>query len=231
MNNASVPVSLSFGGGNGATTTERNTVVTYATADGTATAGADYTGTASDTLTIPAGSTTGNILVPITDDTTYEAAETFTVHTTAHTPSEAVVSRGTGTVTISRNDTGPQSSFTVANVSRPENSGPATFTIALTAPTTQPVSFTASMTPGTAVTGGTGVGSNDYTFTAPTSLDIPAGSTTVTVPVTLNGDPVYEADETATLTVALAAGEDDATGGPVNATLTIPTTTARRGSR
>jgi hypothetical protein len=37
----------------------------------------------------------------------------------------------------------------------------------------------------------------------------------VTVPVTLNGDAVYEADETATLTVALAAGEDDATGGPV----------------
>jgi Calx-beta domain len=53
--------------------------VDFVTANGTATAGTDYTST-SGTLTIPAGSTSGTINVPITGDTAVEANETFTVN-------------------------------------------------------------------------------------------------------------------------------------------------------
>src|SRR5205085_5395111 len=49
------------------------------TADGTATAGSDYTAK-SGTLTIPAGSFTATITVPVFGNTTIEPDETFTVN-------------------------------------------------------------------------------------------------------------------------------------------------------
>ena len=52
--------------------------VAFATADGSAAAGADYTA-ASGTLTFAAGATTATIEVAILDDTTAEETETFTV--------------------------------------------------------------------------------------------------------------------------------------------------------
>ena len=52
--------------------------VVYATRDGTAEAGSDYSA-ASGTLTIDAGSLTGTISVPVLDDTLDEPDETFTV--------------------------------------------------------------------------------------------------------------------------------------------------------
>ena len=72
--------------------------VAYATADGTATAGSDYTAT-SGTLVFGPGQTTKTVAVPIIEDTTFEADETFTltlsnpVHGTLGTPS------ATGTIT------------------------------------------------------------------------------------------------------------------------------------
>ena len=75
--------------------------VAYATADGTAEAGADYTST-SGTLTFSAGSRTRTISVPVVDDTTDEGDETFTV--TLSTPSNATILDGTGTGTITDND-------------------------------------------------------------------------------------------------------------------------------
>src|SRR5206468_2665790 len=52
--------------------------VQYATANGTATAGSDYT-TISGTLTFAAGITSQTISVPVIGDTTVEADEAFTV--------------------------------------------------------------------------------------------------------------------------------------------------------
>ncbi len=68
--------------------------VRYATADGTATAGSDYT-TTSGTLTFTAGQTTKTVNVPVKGDTTNEADETFSL--TLNTPVNATVgSAGTG---------------------------------------------------------------------------------------------------------------------------------------
>ena len=57
--------------------------VAYATSDGTATAGNDYTAT-SETLTIGAGDRTGTISVPVVNDTDEEEDETFTVALSTH---------------------------------------------------------------------------------------------------------------------------------------------------
>ncbi len=72
--------------------------VDYATADLTATGGADYTVTLG-TATILAGQTSTTITVPILDDTEAEPEETFTV-TLSNPSGEALILDGTATVTI-----------------------------------------------------------------------------------------------------------------------------------
>ena len=75
--------------------------VDYATADGTATAGADYTAV-SGTLTFAAGETTKTVDVAVLDDEAEEAAETFTL--TLSNPSGAQLADAAGTGTIAAND-------------------------------------------------------------------------------------------------------------------------------
>jgi YD repeat-containing protein len=72
--------------------------VAYATANGTATAGQDYTAT-SGTLTIEAGTTSGTISVRIANDALFEANERFTVTLSSPT-SPVTLSRATATGTI-----------------------------------------------------------------------------------------------------------------------------------
>ena len=78
--------------------------VGYATADGTATAGTDYTPT-SGTLTFAPGVTTQTIAVNILGDTTVEPNETFTL--TLSNPTGATLARTTATATITNDDTAP----------------------------------------------------------------------------------------------------------------------------
>jgi len=75
----------------------RTVTVQYATADGTATAGADYTAT-SGTLTLPAGATTATVEVPILDDTAREESETFTVTLSDPTAATLTGAGATGTI-------------------------------------------------------------------------------------------------------------------------------------
>ena len=109
--------------------------VGYATADGSAQAGADYTAAAADaTLTIEAGARSAVIAVPVVDDALDEAdAETFTV--TLRDPVQAALADGaqaaTGTIldddargvtvapTVLELDEGGSGSYTVALRSRP----------------------------------------------------------------------------------------------------------------
>ena len=75
--------------------------VEYATTDGTAVVGADYTET-NGTLTIPVGAVAGTIRVPVHDDALDEPDETFTV--TLSNPQNATVADGEATGTITDND-------------------------------------------------------------------------------------------------------------------------------
>ena len=71
--------------------------VNYATANGTALAGSDYTST-SGTLTFNAGVTSQTINIPILNDSLNEANETFTLNLTS--PTNATLGIGTVTTTI-----------------------------------------------------------------------------------------------------------------------------------
>jgi Tol biopolymer transport system component len=75
--------------------------VDYTTADGTATAGSDYTAK-SGTLLIPAGRATAIITIPIKGDTGVEANETFFVNLAA--PVNASITDAQGVGTIVNND-------------------------------------------------------------------------------------------------------------------------------
>jgi len=70
----------------------------------------------------------------------------------------------------------------------------ATFTVTLSAVTTEDVTVNFTTADGTAISGGFGVGNNDYGSTSGT-LTIPAGSTTGTIEVHVFGDNVTEISE------------------------------------
>jgi hypothetical protein len=78
--------------------------VQYATANGTATAGSDYTAT-TGTLSFAPGEIQKTIAVSATGDTLYEAAETFFVKLSAPTGATLAVTQGQGT--IGNDDLGP----------------------------------------------------------------------------------------------------------------------------
>ncbi|HYR75689.1 MAG TPA: Calx-beta domain-containing protein [Pyrinomonadaceae bacterium] len=167
---------------------------TYSTANGTATAGSDYTAVSGAAWSIPAGSTTTTVPVSVNGDTTSEPDETFTV-TIASTGNTITNATGTGTI---QND---DASLSIGNVTQAEgNSGSSNFnfTITLSNASTTTVSGTYSTANGTATAG------SDYTAVSGAAWSIPAGSTTTTVPVSVNGDTSFEANETFTVTIASA---------------------------
>jgi YD repeat-containing protein len=93
--------------------TDTDITLAYATANGTAVAGSDYTATAG-MLTIPSGTASGSgptIRVPITNDTAIESNETFKL--TISNVVGATLGTATQTVTILDNDT-PVVTFTLA---------------------------------------------------------------------------------------------------------------------
>ena len=79
--------------------------VDYATSDGSATAGSDYTA-ANGTLTFQAGEWTKTVAVPLLNDEHDEGEETFTL--TLSNPSEAVITDGQATGTIENHDPMPR---------------------------------------------------------------------------------------------------------------------------
>ena len=79
--------------------------VNYATADGTATAGSDYTAT-SGTLTFAAGDTSKTVSVPVLNDDLDEGSETLTLTLTS--PSGATLADAEATGTITNSDPMPK---------------------------------------------------------------------------------------------------------------------------
>jgi Calx-beta domain/RTX calcium-binding nonapeptide repeat (4 copies) len=75
--------------------------VAYASADGAASAGSDYTAT-SGTLVFAPGETTKTIAVPVVGDTAVEPDETFTL--TLSSPANATLGTATATGTITNDD-------------------------------------------------------------------------------------------------------------------------------
>jgi hypothetical protein len=120
----------------------------YATADGTATAGSDYTAT-NGTLSFAAGETTKTITVAIVGDTVVEPDETFTVDLSAATGATIADASAQGTIVNDDVDAVPAlPSLTIDGVSVQEGGEKrtvlATFTVTLSAPSAVPVTVTVS---------------------------------------------------------------------------------------
>lgn len=191
-------------------------VVNYATSNGTATtADGDYS-SASGTLTIPAGSTSGVINVPVTADNKNEPNETFTVTLSGGSDYTAAGSTLSATGTINNDDSAP--TVSVANVSVAEGNG-ATGTTSLTFTVTLSAANGVATSINYATTDGTAANATDYATTSGT-LNIAAGTTTGTITVTVNRDTLYEANETLTLTLSGGSGYTSA-GSTLTATGTI----------
>jgi uncharacterized repeat protein (TIGR01451 family) len=158
----------------------------FATADGTASAGADYWPT-NGVITFPPGITEQFLSVQIQGDTVDEADETF--YLVLSNPVNAGLGKASATGTI-RDDDGPAISITDVTVSE-GNSGTtnAVFDVYLSAPSPQTVRVEYATADGSAVAPG------DYTGKSGT-LIFAAGLTNRTIAVPVRGDILIESDET-----------------------------------
>jgi len=186
---------------------ENAVIVDFATTNGTATLAEDFEDQAG-TLTFAPGETSKTISIVILGDTTEEADETFLV--TLGNPTGATIADGEATGTITDDDGVPTLSIGDATVVE-GNSGEVdlVFTITLSNAATTDVTLDYATAAGTAIAG--------TDFTAATgSLTIPAGQTSATITVKVNGDTLDEANETLTLTLSNVVGatllDGEATG-------------------
>ena len=163
------------------------------TANITATAGSDYVAVVGGTLTIPAGQNSATFNVTINGDTIVEANETFGVTLSAPTSANTTFGRASATGTITNDDAAPiLPRLSINDATAPEGNGgskPLVFTVTLAPASTQSVTVRYATANGTASMG------NDYSSNAGT-LTFAPGQTTQTIPVTVIGDLVREANET-----------------------------------
>jgi glucose/arabinose dehydrogenase len=174
--------------------------VQYATADGTALAGADYTA-AAGTVTFPPATATRTVVVPVLGDVLDEDDETFTVDLS--NPTGATIADGQGVGTIADDDPLP---FLFAGdcvaMEGAAGSTPCDFTVLLAPESGRTVGVAWATADGTATAGA------DYTA-ASGGLTFPPGATQQAVAVGVLGDAVAEGDEVFSLNLS----------SPVNATL------------
>lgn len=203
------PTSLNTTEGNSGSTNATYTVtlsgtplnavtVNYATANGTASAGSDYT-SKSGTITFAAGTTTltQTITVPILGDVTVEPNETYTL--TLSSAVNATISTATATGTIVNDDT----SISINDVTIQE--GPCnTVTANLTVTLAQAVNY--NVTVGYSTGGGTATEGTDYVSGDGGSIIIAAGQTTGTIGIVINPDTLVESSETFNVTITNSAG-------------------------
>lgn len=172
------------------------TTVQYTTANGTATAGSDYTAT-SGTLTFEAGQTSQSITVNVSGDTTQEADETFYVNLS--TPSGASLADAQGLGTINNDD---YPSLSINDVSLAEGDSGTTyfsFTVGLSYASLGTVSVNYATANGTATAG------SDYTATSGT-LSFSPGQTSKGITVAVQGDRTEEANETFFVNLSTTSG-------------------------
>ncbi|AUC80835.1 Calx-beta domain-containing protein [Lacinutrix sp. Bg11-31] len=184
-----------------------DTVIDIVTTAGTA-GTSDYT-TTTTTVTIPAGQTSVDVVIPILEDTEDELDETFTVNGTV-TSGNASNTNPVGTVTIQDNDS---VIVTIGDVTVDEGDGTATVPVTLNAPSAVATVVDIVTTAGTA-------GTSDYTTTT-TTVTIPAGATSVDVIIPILEDTIDELDETFTVDGTVDSGDVNVAGSDLSGTVTI----------
>ena len=180
---------VTLSGTSGATTT-----VNWASADNTATAPGDYS-SGQGTLTFAPGVSSTTIALQVNGDRTTEPDETFFIHLSG--ASGAAIARAQGVGTIVNDDAPP--AVTVSDLTVTEGqTGTTTANVAvsLDRPSSSTVVVDFATSDGTATTAGA-----DYQASSG-NLRIPAGATTATIPISINGDALFEPDETFFVTLS-----------------------------
>jgi hypothetical protein len=190
----------------------RAVMVKYATSDGTAQGGSDYTATTTSTLTFTPGQTDRTFTVQVDGDTNDEVNETFFLNLSNPVNATITDSQGEGTII---DDDGPTVSFASASYSVDEDSGQAIIIVTLdaTSPQTVMVEYaTSDATPPSATAG------SDYTATSGTLSFKPGESSRVfTVDITDDTD----AENPETLQLTLSNPDNAGLGVQTSATLEI----------
>ncbi|WP_324731459.1 Calx-beta domain-containing protein [Pseudomonas paeninsulae] len=208
----------------------------YATSNGTATAGTDYTAT-TDSGSIAAGATTATFTVAIADDFIKEGNETFNVTLSGLSTNVAASGNdllGVGTIT----DTGstpPTETITAADTVYAVIEGPTTvaegattsdYTVRLIDQFGNPVTV-ASATSVTVRFANGSAEDNDYQYGngVTATFTIAAGASSVSFPVSTVDDLLFESDETFSVSIAgvkdTGAFEHVAIGASSSVTTTI----------
>ncbi len=141
--------------------------VQYASTDGTAESGLDYTASRGIVIFDP-GATQGVIEIEITDDEIPESTETFAV--TLLKPQNAIIARGTGTGTILDND-GGTAILRVEDALVQEEEGMVRFQVSLSHPQRQMISAAYRTQDGTAKAGEDYEAASGVVTLAPGTLD------------------------------------------------------------
>ena len=179
--------------------------VQYATADGTAAAGIDYT-PASGTLTFAVGNDAAEVRVAVVGDAAVESDETF--YLTLSSPSGATLETAAATATILNDDATvelPEISMAGATVTEGgTGTTNAAFTVKLSRAGAAPITVSYTTVDGSAVAG------SDYIAASGTLL-FSAGQTQKTVNVTVLGDSQVESDEYFGLRLSAPSGATLAT--------------------
>ena len=173
--------------------------VTYATSDGTATAGADY-GTAAGELTFAPGGTGRTVSVALVDDAVNEPKETFAF--TLSRPENATLGTAAAQVTVIDDDGAPQLSVTGGSA---VEGGSVAFAVTVAGARSQAATVAYATSDLTATAG------EDYEA-AQGTLTFAAGDSGDTVTVTLLDDAVYEPAERFALTLSSAVNATIAAG-------------------
>jgi hypothetical protein len=178
-----------------------NVSVSYATANGTAQAGSDYTA-AAGAVTLAAGATSAPILVAVAGETAIELDETFFVNLTGG--NGVTIGDGQGQGTISNDDFPALVMGDAAAIEGDAGASSATFTVELSAAGLLPVTVGYSTADATATAG------SDYTASSG-SLSFSPGTTSQALSVPVLGDTAVESDETFLVSL----------GAPANGTIAV----------
>ena len=178
---------------------DETVTVEYQTADGSATAGDDYTA-ASGTLTFEPGDRQKTVRVTVHDDAVEDGGETLTV--TLSKPSGATLERDEATGTINNTEAADPSELSVADAEATEgDNATLDFVVTLDPASVSTVTVDYATADGTATAGA------DYTVKSGT-LTFDPGDTRKTISVPVAEDTAEEGAETFTLTLSNASGAD-----------------------
>ncbi|HXQ74816.1 MAG TPA: Calx-beta domain-containing protein [Pyrinomonadaceae bacterium] len=168
----------------------------YATSNGTATPGADYTATVGS-VTFAAGETTKNVVIQLKNDTVDEFDETVLLTLSDfNATGQSSGSLSASILTLADDDAPPSISINDATVVEGSSGAPVrSFTLTLSAASGKPIAVNLTSSPVTATQ------VTDYSAIN-TLTTIPAGATSQSISFLVDGDTVFEDDETFTVTLS-----------------------------